>query len=216
MRICIYQIDPRKDTDRLRGYSLKVLKDIGKEIDPAIYYKTMDAECDCYNLEDFCVKYMETPAVAHIGREFGISDIIQMKKKYYYCDRDGLVPVLFQPRKDSFRQETRCVILEPNRNAYSAFLPALEETIEQILGIRYTGRMEEALFLNREAVCLHASGTGRKYNRRIRTTDVVGPALICGINEGDLSSLTIEQEEKYLKQYREADYLEHVSYHRTS
>lgn len=216
MRICIYQIEWRKDTNKIRGCSMKVIHDLGETICPAIYHKTMDAEIPCYNLEDFLVKYSEHPPAAHIGREFGISDIIKIKRKYYFHDNTGMIQICFEPDKRRLPHELQCVILEPRRAAYSALLPDNTESIDRVLGIYGYMRMREGILLDRNVVCLHTFDLRRPYNRQIKKTGILGPAVICGVNEGTLVSLTAEQMEHYLTLYAEADYFISLGCYRSS
>ena len=193
MEIKIYQINQDRDNENLAFRTLPPNRNIPSEI----YDKVYESEVDCSNLEDVYRMFnIEHPADFR-GRSLSVSDIVEVVESnritpgYYYCDTYGFKPIDFEPDKaHEIKGDTiRVVLLEPERTARIADIPATLEGMQKVVG----GYIK-ATYPYEEQVCIVCNEEGKlqglPLNRAIREEDT-----ITELSYGDLKTLFRETEE---------------------
>lgn len=79
MKINIYQIDPERDTKRLRFLNLARTRQVlhAHEPEASVYNKVFAGTVKCRNLEDVFVLFNSSPPEGFRGRTLSVSDIVE-------------------------------------------------------------------------------------------------------------------------------------------
>ena len=149
MDITIYQIDMKRDADRLAFFGLEDLMELKGEakLDDGIYDAVYSAEVYCDNLEDVYRMFNLNHPSDYRGRSLSVSDIVEVKSAenvkpgFYFCDNFGFQKVEFQPPKQEQKEMMRVLMVEPGKLAKEAFIGtsledlqgAVEGDIEQFM-----------------------------------------------------------------------------------
>lgn len=211
MNIEVYQIDTDLDYDGVcfRGYDDLESLQMSKEIDSSIYVKVFEGETDCKSLEEVYTLFNLSPPIDHRGRSLSVSDVIAVKgkeTKYYYCDNFGFREVSFQP-KEARESHITVVMCEPDKMARVAIIGTELNDFQKAVG----GGLFTPYYPFEEQVCIVCNDEGKingmPLNRSVKKDGkvveiIAGPFFICDCSGPNFSSLSKEQQEKYLNQFK--------------
>lgn len=211
MEIELYQIDTDLDCDGVCFCPYESLENVQgtNAIDSSIYIKVFSGETGCEKLEDVFTLFNISPPVDHKGRSLSVSDVIAAKEnddtKYYYCDSYGFKEINFTP-EETRESHITVVICEPDKIARVAVIGTELNDLQRVVG----GPIE-AYYPFPEGVCVVCNDEGKliglPLSRAIKRDDkvieiIAGTFFICGCDKPYFSSLTKEQQDRYLQQFR--------------
>lgn len=221
LHITLYQINMYRDENRLAFCSLDTVRRVAGAIPAESYDKVFEGDIDCANLEEAYVLFnRDDRPGAKDFRSMSVSDVIAVRnpesgaESFRFCDSVGFEEVDFNPEltTDSTRhtkKTIRVVLVEPGKKA------RLEDVDPSLKGLykAIQAEMIEAVYPFEEQVCLvcdeEGKITGRDLNRALRINGegeiydiVAGTFIVCGCGGENFSSLTEEQQKKYLELYR--------------
>ena len=212
MNIEVYQIDMDLDYDGVcfRGYDDLESLQMSKETDSSrIYVNVLEGETDCKSLEDVYTLFNLSPPIDHRGRSLSVSDVIAVKDKetkYYYCDNFGFKEVSFQP-KEARESHITVVMCEPDKMARVAIVGTELNDFQKAVG----GGLFTPYYPFEEQVCIVCNDEGKingmPLNRSVKKDGkvveiIAGPFFICDCSGPNFGSLSKEQQDKYLKQFK--------------
>ena len=207
MRIKIYQINPDRDKNLVKFLQYKHLDNFQdtKDINAYIYDEVFNGEVDSDNLEEIFRQFNTEGHPLHRGHSLSVSDVVVTKDGAYYCDSIGFQKVDFDESLTQKPDNLMTVVyVEPHKAPYIA---EIEHTLEAEQ--KAVGGLIEPIYMG--DVCLvgneEAKLIGMEGNRRIGdgTSIIAGPFFICGLTEDDFRSLTEEEAEKYMTQFKEPE-----------
>ena len=219
MELKLYQINPDRDENRVIFMSLDQTKRFTnrEEIDSRIYDEAFSGELDCETLEEaYQMSNLDRPPEYNC-RTMSVSDVVQVIRSdhvepgFYFCDSFGFQKVNFDPQQAQGRTDTlRVVILEPGKEARIAEIGPQLEDMQAVVGgyIEAVYPFEEAVAL---VCCEEGKLIGMEPNRALRREDgtvsdvIAGTCFICDCSDYSFASLTPEQAERYVKQFREPE-----------
>lgn len=221
MEINIYQINLDRDRDGLAfiSHDLVNAKQGSPDIDPQLYDKVFEGEVTADTLEDvYRIFSLEHPE-GYAGRSLSVSDIVevvdseQVAPGAYYCDSIGFKEVAFDASQipENLKPEKITVVMvEPGKLARVEEIGTSLEELQKTVG-----GWIEAYYPFEEQVCIVCNDEGKinhmDLNRAIRGVDgeivdiIAGPFFICDCSTDRFGSLSKEQQEKYLNQYRQPE-----------
>lgn len=221
MEINIYQINLDRDRDGLAfiSHDLVNAKQGSPDINPQLYDKVFSGEVTADTLEDiYRIFNLEHPE-GYAGRSLSVSDIVevidseQVAPGAYYCDSIGFKEVAFdasQIPENMKPEKITVVMVEPGKLARVAEIGTSLEELQKTVG-----GWIEAYYPFEEQVCIVCNDEGKinhmDLNRAIRGEDgeivdiIAGPFFICDCSTDRFGSLSKEQQEKYLNQYRQPE-----------
>ncbi len=210
-QIEIYQIDLDVDYDEVAFKPFDKLEDTQgtDEIDSSIYVKVFGGEVDCNNFGEIYTMFNIDHPEGYKGRSMSVSDVLAVTEnnetKYYYCDSIGFKEINFDP--DETREMYITVVkCEPGKMAEVVTISSELESLQQNVG----GYMQKYHPFD-ENVCIVCNEEGKfngmEYNRTIYSKGkiqdiIIGPFFICDCSTKRFKSLSKEQQEKYLKQFK--------------
>lgn len=207
MRIKIYQINFDRDKNKVKFHDLKNTERFqGKaDIDPSIYDEVFNGEIDSSNLEEIFRQFNTEGHPLHRGHSVSVSDVIVIDDRAYFCQPVGFQEISFDESLTMKPDNLMTVVyVEPHKPPYIA---EIEHTLEAEQ--KAVGGFIEPIYM--DDVCLvgneEAKLIGMEGNRRIEdgTSIIAGPFFICGLTEDDFRSLTEEEAEKYMTQFKEPE-----------
>lgn len=218
MEINIYQINMERDHDCVAfiKHNLLNAQQGSPDINPQLYDKVFSGEVTADTLEDiYHIFNVDIPA-DYAGRSLSVSDIVEVVDSdrvapgAYYCDSIGFKEVSFDASRipENMKPEKITVVMvEPGKLARVAEIGTSLEELQQTVG-----GWIEAYYPFEEQVCIVCNDEGKinamELNRAIRGEDgeiadiIAGPFFICDCSTDRFGSLSQEQQEKYLNQYR--------------
>ena len=207
MRTKIYQINFDRDKNKVKFHDLKNTERFqGKaDIDPSIYDEVFNGEIDSSNLEEIFRQFNTAGHPLHRGHSVSVSDVIVIDERAYFCQPVGFQEISFDESLTLKPDNLMTVVyVEPHKPPYIA---EIEHTLEAEQ--KAVGGFIEPIYM--DDVCLvgneEAKLIGMEGNRRIGdgTSIIAGPFFICGLTEDDFRSLTEEEAEKYMTQFKEPE-----------
>lgn len=207
MRTKIYQINFDRDKNKVKFHDLKNTERFqGKaDIDPSIYDEVFNGEIDSSNLEEIFRQFNTEGHPLHRGHSVSVSDVIVIDERAYFCQPVGFQEISFDESLTLKPDNLMTVVyVEPHKPPYIA---EIEHTLEAEQ--KAVGGFIEPIYM--DDVCLvgneEAKLIGMEGNRRIGdgTSIIAGPFFICGLTEDDFRSLTEEEAEKYMTQFKEPE-----------
>lgn len=105
MKIRIYQISEKRDTQRIKFENYEEMQQCQgtTDINAAIYDQKFMGDVDCADLEDIYQLFNTEGHRLHRGHSLSVSDIIEVidgqKSEFYYCDSFGFKKSRFIPNK---------------------------------------------------------------------------------------------------------------------
>ena len=218
MFIKLYQINMGRDQTRMCFESLEFINAYGETIRPEIYDEVFKGVVDCANLEDVYRMFNadDRPGTDQF-RSLSVSDVVAVcdpdtgAERYYFCDSIGFKEIEFDASKVKPLQENtiRVVLVEPGKQARIADIEASLEGYYRAIGADTI----QAVYPFEEEVCIICDDegklTGRPLNRALRDEDskeiydiVAGPFFVCSCKEPHYTSLSVEQQRRYLNLYK--------------
>ena len=220
MKINIYQINRDRDTQQLKFMSLDAIRKVlhSAEPDCAAYDKVYSGNVKCRNLEDVFLLFNSGRPDGFRGHSLSVSDVVEVEDAasitpgFYFCDSVGFKEIPFQPELATNAIATQntiqVVLVEPGKLARIAEVGTTLEAMQ-----RTVGGSIEAYYPFEEQVCIVCNDEGKinglPLNRAIRDEDtheivdaIAGTFFICDCRKESFSSLSKEQQNRYLEKYR--------------
>ena len=220
MKINIYQINRERDTQQLKFMGLDAVRKVlhSAEPDSAAYDRVYSGDVKCRNLEDVFVLFNSGRPEGFRGHGLSISDVVEVEDAasitlgFYFCDSIGFKEIPFQPELTTdvvIRTPTiQVVLVEPEKLARIAEVGTTLDAMQRTVG----GNIEPC-YPFEEQVCIVCNDEGKinglPLNRAIRDEDtneivdiVAGTFFICDCRGESFSSLSKEQQKRYLEKYR--------------
>lgn len=212
MKVEVYQIDTDLDYDGVcfRGYSELIDLQGTYDIDSSIYTKVFSGETGCNSLEDVYSLFNLSPPVDHRGRSMSVSDVVAIVKEsgneYFYCDNIGFKKVEFDA-SESRESHITVVMCEPDKLARIEVIGTELSDLQKAVG----GGFIETYYPFEEEVCIVCNDEGkingmplnRSVKREGKVAEIIaGPFFICDSSNPNFGSLSKEQQDKYLNQFK--------------
>ncbi len=218
MNIKIYQINTERDKHRV---AFMASNDFPKftgsnEVDSSIYDCAYKGDVDCNTLEEIYQKFNLDHPNNYKGRSLSVSDVVEVvnsdnvENGFYYCDDVGYKKILFEPEKAQplkNKNTITVVLVEPNKYARIAEIGTELSDLQKVVG-----GCIETFYPYEEEVCLVCDDegklNGKTLNRAIYNQDgemieiMAGTFFICDCSGERFGSLSKEQQERYLKQFK--------------
>lgn len=217
MQIKIFQVNMDRDTDRIAFESMDYLQRYGQTVRPELYDKLFEGEVGCGNLEDVFQLFNLSHPAGYRGRSLSVSDVVAVSdpdtgaERYYFCDSIGFKEIEFDASKAKPLQENtiRVVLVEPGKQARIADIEGSLEGYYRAIGADTI----QAVYPYEEEVCIICDDegklTGRPLNRALRDEDnkeiydiIAGTFFVCSCKEPRYTSLSTDQQRRYLKQFK--------------
>lgn len=213
--IKLYQINPQRDADGVLYAPFEALQSLqGSPVpDGDLYDLVWAGSVPDDDLESVYERFCAEPPADFAGRGMAVSDIVEVTKSdvlapgCYYCNTVGFVETPFEPAPAREDRQMTVVLLEPGQYARLETVPTDLSSMQRIVG----GLIEPVYCFSDEA-CLICNEEGKleslPVNRALygadgKVADVIcGTAFICGTSSDAFVSLTAEQQEQYLRQFR--------------
>lgn len=205
MKIKIFQIDPKKDTNHVKFHNHEMLKKYQDTdaIDASIYEEVYDGEVDTDDLEEVYTLFNQTAVPLHRGHSLSISDVIQTESgTAYYCDLFGFKPIDFDASL-AYKPDDllRVLYVEPHKRPVITEMARGLDAIQRAVKGYY-----EQVYLDKDTVLLcneEGKLNGMEGNRRYNDgkSIIAGPFVVIGCGEEEYASLTDEQIEKYMQKF---------------
>ena len=219
MKIEIYQIDPKRDEKQAAFLSLEHMEKIlgTREVDSRIYNRVYAGDVDCRSLERVYAMFNLEQPDDFKGHSLSVSDVVRVLESpdvvpgAYFCDSFGFQEISFRSDQAELSPvlPIRVVLLESGKQArITHILPTLE-TMQRIVG----GSIE-AVYPFEERVCIVCNEEGKleglPLNRALweggpngEILDILaGTCFLCDCSGVSFDSLSREQSERYLEQFR--------------
>ena len=207
MRTKIYQINPERDTNRVKFDGLYRLEQHqgSPAVDASIYDEVFNAEIDETDPEGIYLMFNTGGHPLHRGHSLSVSDVIVNDNGAFFCDAVGFEPIEFDESQTQKPENLmRIVYVEPNKPPYVAEIPhTLEAEQKAVCGYIET-------IYNDDGTCLigneEAKLIGMEGNRHLDWGGVIaGPFFVCGTTEYAFRSLSDEETEKYMTKYAQPE-----------
>lgn len=226
MEIKLYMIDQDKDKENVSFLSSGELqrKFSTMKVDPDIYKEVYTGKVKCTDLEDvyqlFNIDNRSRPR-DYSGRSMSVSDVVEVtkgsrkiKRGLYYCDNVGFKKMEdWSKEQETEKSETiKVVMIEPGKEAREETIGTSLEELQKAVG----GYIETYYPFDDSAVIVcndEGKLNGMKPNRGIyddkgQMMDIIfGPFFICDAPGEDFASLSKDQLDKYLTQFRQPEVL---------
>lgn len=203
MRVKIYQINPERDSNRMKFMSLSD----SQSPDPSIYDEVFDAEIDENELEEIYGRFNTVGHPLFRGHLLSVSDVVVADGKASICQSVGFKDVPFDTTKTHKPENLmRVVYVEPNKAPYVAevahTLEAEQKAVGGYIEVVYPDDNETCIICNEEGKLIGMEG-----NRRIGdgSSIIAGPFFICGTTEEDFRGLTDNEVDLYMDRFKEPE-----------
>lgn len=212
-KITIYQIDKDIDYDEVCFSPYDNLENLQgtKDIDSSIYMNVFSGTVESGGLEDIYRVFNTNSPDGYKGRSLSVSDVVaieneNMETKYFYCDKCGFVEVEFDPNEAKEAYIT-VVLCEPGKLAKVVEIKNELENLQSAV----EGEYIEAYYPFVEQVCIVCDDCGkingqdlcRAVKREGEVIEVIaGPFFICDCSTPNFKSLSKDQQDRYLKQFK--------------
>lgn len=214
MRIKLYQINMDRDDDRVAFIRLDNLPKFQNGVaqpNPKIYNLVFSGDVPCKTLEDVYTMFNLNPPYGYVGRSMSVSDVVEVDRKFHFCDSIGFKEVPFDAAlaKHSWIENhdtIRVVLLEPGKTSRIADIDSSLEGMQAVVG----GYIE-AIPVGEGAVAVcneEGKLRGLPLNRALRDEDgkifdvLVGTAFICDCSGESFGSLSDAQIKRYSELFR--------------
>ena len=200
MRLKIYQIDPDKDSEKIR---FEPLDRVGN-VDPTMYRKVFDAEADVKDLEGaFALFNRKKKHPLHNGRSMAVSDVVVTDNGAFYCDTFGFKPVEFDESKADVTNLIRILYVPVHEKPYEAEIPDTLAAKQKAVGglIVFVFNPDDTTIIC-DGEAKHKNKEGNRYLDGGGI--IAGNFFIEGLGEERCRSLTDEELQKYKEKYAEA------------
>lgn len=196
MRLKIYQLDPDKDTSKLRYLAYRQID----QVDPSLYRKVFDAEAGVDNLDDAFILFNNSGHPLHNGRSMSVSDVVVTDEGAFYCDLFGFNETEFDESKVDTSNLIKVLFVRPHEEPYVAEIPdTLEAKQKAVDGyIEYVYNSDDTALVGDE----EAKIKSKEGNRYLDGGGIIaGDFLVVGLEDEDCRSLTDEEVDRYSRKY---------------
>ena len=176
MKIAIYQINMKRDADRMAFESFEKLKRYhGRaDIDSTLYDRVFEGNVECTDLEEAYKMFNLNHPKDYLGRSMSVSDVVGVinedgSSEFFFCDSVGFKKVDFHPELTGRIEDERMrvVLLEPGKLArvtcIGTSLEAMQRAVEGNIEAMYPFDDDVCIVCNEEGKL-----EGRQLNRAIR------------------------------------------------
>ena len=166
MNITIYQINMKRDTNRIAFESFERLKMYqgSTDIDSAIYDRVFEGNVECTDLEEVFKMFNLNHPKDYMGRSMSVSDVVGVinedgSGEFFFCDSIGFRKVDFQPELTGKIEDEhmRVVLLEPGKTSRVTFIGTSLEDKQRAVG----GDIEIIYPFEDDDVCLVCNEEGK-------------------------------------------------------
>ena len=141
MEISIYQINVKRDNERVAFLDIESMKELKgyDKPDSSIYEAAYSGEVDCNSLEDVYRMFNINHPSGYRGRSLSVSDIVEVKSAEnvepgcYFCDTVGFQKIEFTPPKIPEKNTMRVLLVEPGKLAKEAYIGTSLEDMQRIV-----------------------------------------------------------------------------------
>ena len=208
MRTKIYQINSRRDANRVKFEGLDLLERYqgSSAIDPSIYDEVFNAELEETEPEDIFRRFNTEGHPLHRGHSLSVSDVVVNDSGAFFCDGVGFKAIDFDESQTHKPDNLmRVVYVEPHKAPYIAEIErSLHGEQRAVKGLIELIDNEDGTFIiaNEEAKLIGMEG-----NRRIAdgAAIIAGPFFVCGDAGETFRGLTDEEVVKYMDRFHEPE-----------
>lgn len=209
MRTKIYQINMKRDVNRVKFAGLDKLQDYQgtAAVDPDLYDEVFNAEIDETDAEEIYDKFNTEGHPLYRGHSLSVSDVVVNDKGAFFCDVVGFKQIDFDESKAHKPEDLmRVVYVEPHKVPYVAEIPHTLEAEQKAVG---NGLIEP--IYNDDGTCFvgneEAKLIGMDGNRRIGDGSYIlaGPFFVCGDSGETFRSHTDEEVTRYMTRFAEPE-----------
>ena len=209
MRTKIYQINSRRDANRVKFEGLDLLERYqgSSAVDPSIYDEVFSAEIDETDPEQIYQRFNTVGHPLYRGHSLSVSDVVVNDNGAFFCDSVGFQPIDFDESQTQKPDNLmRVVYVEPHRAPYIAEIAHTLEAEQKAVG---DGLIEP--IYNDDGTCLvgneESKLRGMDGNRRIGygSSVMAGPFFVCGDSGETFRSLTDEEVTRYMDRFAERE-----------
>lgn len=216
MKIKIYQINMDRDNGSYNFTNYEnTIRRTGGDIRSGIYDCVFDGEVACKGLEEVYEKFNIDSPPGFKGHSLSVSDIVEIaesdsvEKGYYFCDSIGFKKIDFEPEKAEKNMDNKItvVLVEPGKLARIAHIGTSLSELQAAVD----GNIEP-FYPYQEQVCIVCDDEGKicgkPLNRAIYNEDgtimdiMAGTFFICDCSKPSFGSLSEEQQQRFLKQFK--------------
>ena len=122
MRTKIYQINSKRDVNRVKFEGLELLERYqdSSAVDPSIYDEVFSAEIDETDLEAIYQRFNTVGHPLHRGHSLSVSDVVVNDNGAFFCDSIGFLPIMFDESQTQKSDNLmRVVYVEPHKAPYN-------------------------------------------------------------------------------------------------
>ena len=137
MRTKIYQINSKRDVNRVKFEGLELLEryQSSAAVDPSIYDEVFNAEIDETDLEAIYQRFNTIGHPLHRGHSLSVSDVVVNDNGAFFCDSIGFQPIAFDESQTQKPDNLmRVVYVEPHKAPYIADVAHTLEAEQKAVG----------------------------------------------------------------------------------
>ncbi len=206
MKTTIYQINPERDTHRVKFMELAALERMqgSAKVDASLYDQVFSGDLEETELEQVFQRFNLEGHPLHRGHSLSVSDVVVNENGAFFCDSVGFQQIDFEESRTQKTDDLlRVVYVEPGRAPYEteidSSLRGLQKAVDGLIEPLY---LEDGCIL----VCNEEGKLrGMPGNRRLGDSIIAGPFFICGDEGENLRSLTDEEVDHYLRRFAEPE-----------
>lgn len=207
MQVCVYQINPDRDINRIRHENLSDLPKYqgSSKVDENLYDRVLRADVDCESLEQLYTLLNTKGHPLHHGGQMKVSDVVVTDQGAFYCDRVGFSEIEFDESKAQIPADCmRVLYVEPGKIPYETEIPnSLDGEQQAVQGLI------DLVYLDHEAILVcndEGKPIGMDGNRVLDNgTIIAGPFFITGDGGENFCSLSDAQAEYFTQRFQEPE-----------
>ena len=206
MKTKIYQINPERDTHRVKFMELAALERLqgNAKVDASLYDQVFSGDLEETELEQVFQRFNLEGHPLHRGHSLSVSDVVVNENGAFFCDSVGFKQIDF--KEDQTQKPNnllRVVYVEPGRVPYETEIDSSLRGLQKAVG-----GLIEPLYLE-DGCILVCNEEGKLHgmpgNRRLGDSIIAGPFFICGDDGENFRSLTDGEVEQYLQRFAEPE-----------
>ena len=200
MRVKIFQINPSRDTEKVRFKDVKNIE----TVNPEIYDKVFDAVIDESDPSEIMSKINTDDHPLYMGKVIAASDVISVEDKSYICQNEGFKEIDFDGSAAyKLRNLMRVVYKEPKKPAFETEIRDDLHSMQKAVG---GGLIETVKISDDETILIDNEESklmGMEGNIHFGdgTSIIAGPFFICGEKNCDFRGLTEAEAKEYLERF---------------
>lgn len=206
MRIKIYQINNDRDTNNVKFFGLKHLKQFqgSEKVDASLYNEVFDGEVETTNLEMIFRQFNSEYHPLFRGHSLSVSDVVVMDGKAYFCEPVGFEQIDFD---ESLTQKPdnliKVLFVEPHKTPYVAEIENTLRGVQRAVG----GEIEYIDNDDGTVIGLNMLGKqeGLDGNRHVGDGVIAGAFFVARDGEEDIVSATEDDLKKYAEKFAEPE-----------